>query len=102
MVILIAMQSIMANIESHNSHDKSHHSREHHVLEVTDNTSTLSHVGVDSPTDCHKNHCHHGSLVYIDLPASQRFEKSADQQTSNRSRSFSSWLMSPVLRPPIV
>ncbi len=87
-VILIAMQSVMAIADTHNSHEKSHHSSEHYSIDSE--TSNSNHSEVDNHPDCHQSHCHHGSLVYIDLPTSLNLAMLDNQHVSPHLFDFSS------------
>ena len=59
------------------------------------------HSDADHP-DCHANHCHHSSFVYLDLSTQMHLSNTIDKQVSTKNTVFSSIPTSPDSRPPIV
>jgi hypothetical protein len=110
-ILAIALQSAVAiaeigvthtnmnqSIHASSHQDSDHHSQDELAITLTDNAS---HSDADHP-DCHANHCHHSSLVYIDVAALLFFHRPLANHVIDKSFASSSFQISPDLRPPIV
>lgn len=120
-ITLIALQSMFANayspalhqeqqIEKHaNDHFENHEAKHHNLAEL----AQLALVENNGPEEnnhehpsceqgsSHQNHCHHSSLVYIDLPFTFLIAIPLKNQQQPYQVIFSSQVSSPSFRPPI-
>ena len=116
MILAIAVQSAVAIVEistlhheqsqdSHNQgtqyaiHDDSDHHSPTELREALANNA--NHNESDHP-ECHYNHCHHSNILYIGVSDVLVFNQPNKYQVLSHSSHFSSFLISPDLRPPIV
>lgn len=89
-----------SHLERHQ--DSDHHSNEE-LLAFEEETleGSPAHSDADHP-DCHSNHCHHSSMIYLDLSSQVHLSNIDDYQVIDKTNSFSSLLLRPDSRPPIV
>lgn len=108
--VAIAEMSITHQSSHQNSHHIEHQYNENITLDKTPSqvAHSSSHQGVNSlehndeeHPDCHYNHCHHSNLTYIDLASVLLFYRIKNNQVLARNINFSSFQISPALRPPI-
>ena len=117
LILAVAVQSAVAiaeisalhheqDISQHQVNGKSngvHQDSDHHSQAelITALASDDNHSDADHP-ECHYNHCHHSSLVYLDVSPLLLFNQVMKYQVTTQNSPFSSFLISPDLRPPIV
>jgi len=89
-------------------HFENHESKHHNVAELallalTEDNGTFddSHEHPSCEQSSHQNHCHHSSLVYIDLQHTIVLSAQAKSQQQPYQVVFSSQISSPDFRPPI-
>lgn len=119
-ITLIALQSMFAvayspalhqekQVESHVDEHFVNHEAKHHnaaelaLLALTEANGTVddSHEHPSCEQSSHQNHCHHTSLVYIDLQHSILLLEQAKNQQQAYQAVFSSRVSSPDFRPPV-
>ncbi len=112
-VVLIALQSVFSIFDTTTthqySHEQLHQESDHHsaiglsdlLIQPDDDENNHSNNGEKHP-DCHQSHCHHGSIVFVELDIKQSFDKQDVSQLTLMESFFISYFISPDLRPPIV
>jgi hypothetical protein len=120
-VTLIALQSMFAvayspalhqeqQIEKHaDDHFENHEAKHHNLAELAQLALTESNGSVDNNHEhpsceqgsSHQNHCHHSSLVYIDLQYTLLLATPLKNQQQPYQVVFSTQVSSPNFRPPI-
>ncbi len=105
-VILIAMQSVLAIADTDTAHQTTHQNihqaTDHHSLAELNvlNLDDMQHH--DSHGECHQNHCHHSSMVYIELNSLLLFDSLNYQEIAGHNPLFISYSAMPNVRPPII
>jgi len=90
-------------------HFENHEAKHHSALELAQLTLTANNGEVDDSHEhpsCeqssnHQNHCHHTSLVYIDLLTITLLPAQVKNKQQPYQAVFSSQIASPNFRPPI-
>ena len=119
-ITLIALQSMFAvayspalhqekQVESHvDEHFENHEAKHHSAAELALLALTEVNVNFDDSHEhpsceqnSHQNHCHHTSLVYIDLQQIVSLPAQVKNQIPPYHVVFSSRISSPDFRPPI-
>ena len=120
-ITLIALQSMFAvayspvlhqeqQMEKHaDDHFENHESKHHNVAELVQLALTENNDSVDDNHEhpsceqgsSHQNHCHHSSLVYLDLQYILLLPTPLKSQQQPYQVVFSSQVSSPDFRPPI-
>lgn len=105
-VILIAMQSVLAIADTDTSHQATHQNihqaTDHHSLAELSTLDLDDTQHLDTHPECHQNHCHHSSMVYIELDSLLLLNTFNYQEVAIRNQLFISYSATPDVRPPIV
>ena len=91
-------------IEHFENHEAKHHSATE-LAQLTlfeGNVLDDDHEHPSCDQSSHQNHCHHTSLVYIELQSSISLTVQVDNKIQRYHVTFSSRVSSPDFRPPIV
>ena len=91
------------------AHFENHEAKHHNVTELAqltlaENNNPLdeSHKHPSCERSSHQNHCHHSSLVYIELQQNVLLPVHITNQKQSYLIDFTSRVSSPDFRPPIV
>jgi hypothetical protein len=89
--------------EHFENHEAKHHSLDELTqLSLTENDTSDNHEHPSCEQSNHQNHCHHTSLVYIELQQNSLLPFLVNNQKQCYLFSLSSRVSSPDFRPPIV
>lgn len=96
------VQSTKAMLEHLDNHEEKHHNSIELAQLAANSLSDENHEHPSCDQSNHQNHCHHTSLVYIDIQSRIALPAQVKNQIQPYYVALATRVSSPSLRPPII